>query len=97
MAGPSMNTTEKQEPCDTCYGRGCPVCQPERDFEAEIGNKDAPEGHVYVCMACGKQSNDKYGFKAISYGWDESCMMNAVLHPRSKCIIENGRVVKMND
>ena len=45
----------------------------------DIGNKVAPEGQVYVCGACGKQSRDLYGFQKISSGWDESCMLNAVL------------------
>ena len=44
-----------------------------------IGNQTAPEGQVWVCGACGKQSRDKYGEHRISYGWDMSCMMNAVL------------------
>lgn len=42
-------------------------------------NKIAPEGQVYVCSACGKQSQDEYGEQAISFGWDESCTMHAVL------------------
>lgn len=42
-------------------------------------NDEAPEGQVFVCGACGKRSKDRYGFKAISHGWDESCMLNAVL------------------
>ena len=37
-------------------------------------NETAPEGQVWVCAACGKQSRDRYG-----YGWDESCMLHAVL------------------
>jgi hypothetical protein len=46
----------------------------------------APAGQVYVCAACGKQSSTKSGFDetyrkrtAISHGWDESCMLHAVL------------------
>ena len=42
-------------------------------------NQVAPEGQVFVCAACGKQSQDRYGFKRISQGWDESCMLHAVL------------------
>lgn len=42
-------------------------------------NATAPEGYIYVCSACGKTSEDKYGDKAHSYGWDEFCMMHAVL------------------
>lgn len=44
----------------------------------------APEGQVWVCGACGKTSRTRYGFDATnvrvaSPGWDESCMLNAVL------------------
>lgn len=37
----------------------------------------APEGSIWVCTACGKTSNDKYGDPGS--GWDVSCMMNSVL------------------
>jgi len=36
----------------------------------------AKAGSVYVCGACGKKSKDLYGEGG---GWDESCMLNAVL------------------
>ena len=36
----------------------------------------APVGRIWVCRACGKTARDKYG---ESGGWDESCMLNAVL------------------
>ncbi len=49
----------------------------------------APEGKVYVCGACGKTSRNRAGFTprngdrnsttCASPGWDESCMLNAVL------------------
>lgn len=42
-------------------------------------NRFAPEGEVFVCSACGKRSGDRYGSLAIDHGWDESCMLNAVL------------------
>lgn len=42
-------------------------------------NRFASEGEVFVCGACGKRSRDLYGAEAIDYGWDESCMLNAVL------------------
>ena len=42
-------------------------------------NQQAGPGQVYVCSACGKTSDDKYGDGKHSYGWDESCMMHAVL------------------
>lgn len=39
----------------------------------------AKDGFVFVCRACGKQSKDNFGYQSISRGWDESCMLNAVL------------------
>jgi hypothetical protein len=36
----------------------------------------APPGTIHVCGACGKTARDKYGMER---GWDESCMLNAVL------------------
>ena len=48
-------------------------------------NHTAQEGQVYICAACGKRSRDKYGDQPIDYGWDESCMLNAVLvHGKQK-------------
>lgn len=41
--------------------------------------KIAPDGHVYLCGACGKRSRDIYGDQAIDYGWDESCFLNSVI------------------
>lgn len=39
----------------------------------------AAPGEVWVCGACGKQSKDKYGFQALTSGWDEACILNSVL------------------
>lgn len=39
---------------------------------------DAPKGKVWVCRACGKKSTNKAN-PTFSYGWDESCFMNAEL------------------
>lgn len=36
----------------------------------------APPGTIYVCGGCGKTARDTY---AVVGGWDESCMLNAVL------------------
>lgn len=43
------------------------------------GNQVAPDGYVFVCGACGKRSRDVFGEQRVSRGWDESCMLNAVL------------------
>ena len=43
-------------------------------------NRIAPKGATWVCAACGKVARDQYGMEgAYSYGWDESCMLHAVL------------------
>jgi hypothetical protein len=40
----------------------------------------APENKVWVCMACGKRAQDRYGIEGWhSWGWDESCALNSVL------------------
>lgn len=49
--------------------------------------KPAPEGCVYVCAACGKTSKTRAGdlaqvsgyVRVSDPGWDESCMIHAVL------------------
>ena len=50
----------------------------------------APEGKIWRCGACGKTAQHRYGdyegFKA-SFGWDESCMLNAVLVDQNKSVI----------
>lgn len=49
------------------------------------GTDIAPEGTVWVCGACGKRARSRYGFDegrrstALDAGWDESCMLNAIL------------------
>lgn len=48
---------------------------------------------VYVCLACGKRSLDRYGRQAIDRSWDESCMLNAALCYVDALTFEAGRVV----
>ncbi len=59
------------------------------------GTDLAATGQVWVCGACGKTSRTRYGFiddgtgrgadytpdgeRVAAPGWDESCMLNAVL------------------
>lgn len=58
----------------------------------------APEGHVWVCAACGKVASDciKGG---LSSGWDESCFLHA--HLVAEADIQErdrgGRVRKIKD
>ena len=35
--------------------------------------------HIWVCAACGRQSWDRDGKEPLQGGWDESCMLRAVL------------------
>jgi len=59
-----------------------------------MANHVAPEGQVYVCGACGKLSQDRYGFQKISRGWDESCMLNSFLCYKDKLVLnESGTMV----
>ena len=61
-------------------------------------NVTAPEGQVFVCLACGKLSQDKYGFEKITQGWDESCMLNSRLCYRDKLSYgDDGRVNKVDE
>jgi len=52
-------------------------------------NTFASDDQVFVCGACGKLSNDRYGTKKISRGWDESCMMHAVLVHKASMVFDN--------
>lgn len=58
-------------------------------------NRIAPDGHVWVCAACGKQAHDLYGDGAGE--WDESCMMNAILCNANYLRLKGGRVVEVLD
>jgi hypothetical protein len=49
-----------------------------------MANVIAPKDQVWVCAACGKQSQDKYGLLAIDIGWDVSCMMSSILCYKKK-------------
>jgi hypothetical protein len=53
----------------------------------------APDDCIWVCAACGKTQTDKYGYGEGSSGWDESCMLNAILCKRNN-IIPAERVTK---
>ena len=39
--------------------------------------RHAPDGWVWLCLACGKKSKDRYGDPDTS--WDEACFLNSVL------------------
>lgn len=40
----------------------------------EAQERLAPTGYVWLCGACGKTAEDRYGID-----WDEACMMHAEL------------------
>lgn len=42
-------------------------------------DKESPEGQIFVCGACGKTSRTRMPTRSSAVGWDESCMLNAVL------------------
>lgn len=50
-----------------------------------VGTDMPPQGTIFICAACGKRSRTRFGFDGQnlrvgpSQGWDESCMLNAVL------------------
>ena len=54
----------------------------------------APEGWLWVCLACGKTSYDLYGRRALNYGWDESCALNAKVFEKSQLIYGDDGLVK---
>lgn len=60
-------------------------------------NEVAPEGCRWVCGACGKTSKDLYGEQAYSRGWDESCMLNAVLLAEENLVLSGSIVVRIKD
>jgi hypothetical protein len=64
-----------------------------------MSDKDriAPPGSLWVCLACGKWAEDKYGMQGDhSRGWDESCMLNSVLAKRSELNYhDDGRVISI--
>ena len=62
----------------------------------ELGDPNvAPLGFKWVCMACGKTSENREGGDTASPGWDESCMLNSRLYPLARLIYDEtkpGRV-----
>lgn len=59
-----------------------------------MAERIAPADGIWVCGACGKTAVDRYGLEGPhSSGWDESCMMNAVLCKRGD-IVPGARVTR---
>ena len=60
----------------------------------------APEGKIWVCLACGKVSKDLFGSnnpEETTRGWDESCVLNAQLFDTDKLVfdVDSGRVTEI--
>jgi hypothetical protein len=62
-------------------------------WEEDEAMKDAtaPDGTVWVCGACGKRASNRYT-GGISHGWDESCMLHAVLCRADSIVLDGNRV-----
>jgi hypothetical protein len=54
----------------------------------------AQEGKIFVCVACGKTSRGLYGTDGQA-GWDESCMLNAVLASEADVVRTGDRVTSI--
>lgn len=64
--------------------------------DSKYANKTAPDGSVWVCLACGKRSNDQYGTLALTPGWDESCALNCELYREDRLVLnDQGLVVEI--
>jgi hypothetical protein len=59
----------------------------------------APEGKIWVCLACGKVAEDKYGCEGfVTKGWDVSCSLNSGLVDRHRLVYgTNGLVIEVLD
>lgn len=78
-----MCKRDKKDPTTT----PCDLCKPPPDYPME-----APDGQVFVCHACGRLSKSLIGDG--STGWDESCMMNAVLCLEASVEVRGRMVIK---
>lgn len=58
-----------------------------------LSRQNAPDGAVWVCCACGKRAANRYT-GGISGGWDESCMLSAVLCRIDSIVLDGNRVIK---
>lgn len=70
-----------------------------------MSNDLALPGHLFVCLACGKTSPNRYGFddatgrNVAMAGWDESCMINCAMFRREDVAewSAGGRVLAFKD
>jgi hypothetical protein len=52
---------------------------------------------IWVCLACGKTSEDRYGNINTTPGWDVSCFINSVQAKEDHLVWEDDRVKKIKD
>jgi len=51
---------------------------------------EAPRGHFWVCLACGKYSRNRH-VGTHSRGWDVSCAINANLIPEDHLVFSEDK------
>jgi hypothetical protein len=97
----SLCTCEEGHICDGNRGHDPAGCHHQCPVHG--GTALAPEGHIWVCLACGKTSKTRYGFdeknRTVSMrGWDASCVLNSRLIPEDKIVERNqyGRVTRID-
>jgi hypothetical protein len=72
----------------------------KKEMKMDGSNRQAPDGKIWVCMACGKISKNKYGTDPYrSHGWDESCFVNSELYDESRLVFDDDKryVIKIKD
>ena len=63
-------------------------------MKEDLSKYEAPEGQVWVCLACGKRAKNRVS-GGIDRGWDAACFLNSRSFEEDSLILENGRVVKI--
>lgn len=61
--------------------------------ECEVVAQERPT--VWVCLACGKRSRDRYGDVPLNCGWDASCFLNSVLVYEDAVVLGGDRVIEI--
>ena len=61
---------------------------------ADPDDRKAPPDKIWVCMRCGRTSEDRFGMEGkVAPEWDSSCTLNAKLYFRSMLrFTKDGRV-----
>lgn len=65
-------------------------------MQDKINDPVAPEGMLWVCMACGKTQTNSMGGGEGSRRWDESCFMRCELFEKDRLVYgPDDRVVRI--